>query len=52
MELRYHDPEKWDQHGLIWTNTPTFKENEIFLTMGYDYKAVMLEMDSLGTGVY
>lgn len=47
----YHNPEKWDQPGLIWTNTPIFKENEIFLTMGYDYKAVMLEMDTLGKSV-
>jgi hypothetical protein len=48
---RWHDPEKWDQNGLIWANTPTFSENRIFLSMGYDYPAVMLEMDSLATGV-
>jgi len=48
---RWHDPEKWNQPGLIWTNTPTYHENNIFLTMGYDYPAVMLEMDSLGTRV-
>lgn len=48
---RYFDPEKWDQPGLIWTNTPVFKDNEIFLTMGYDYPAVMLKMDSTGTSV-
>ncbi|WP_340110859.1 PQQ-binding-like beta-propeller repeat protein [Maribellus mangrovi] len=48
---RYWDPEKWDQNGLIWTNTPVFKDNTIFLTMGYDYPAVMLEMDSTGTSV-
>ncbi|MFV0592421.1 MAG: PQQ-binding-like beta-propeller repeat protein [Draconibacterium sp.] len=48
---RYWDPEKWDQDGLIWTNTPVFKDNNIFLTMGYDYPAVMLEMDSTGTSV-
>ena len=48
---KYWNEKKWDQNGLIWTNTPTFKDNNIFLTMGYDYKAVMLEMDSLGTGV-
>lgn len=48
---RYHEPDKWDQNGLIWANTPIFSENNIFLTMGYDYPAVMLEMDSLGTGV-
>ena len=48
---RYWDPVKWDQNGLIWTNTPVFKDNQIFLTMGYDYPAVMLEMDSTGTSV-
>lgn len=48
---KYWDSKKWDQNGLIWTNTPVFKDNEIFLTMGYDYPAVMLEMDTLGKGV-
>lgn len=48
---RWHNPEKWSQPGLIWTNTPTFHDNQIFLSMGYNYPAVMLEMDSLATGV-
>ncbi len=48
---RWHNPEKWSQNGLIWTNTPVFHERNIFLSMGYDYPAVMLEMDSLATGV-
>lgn len=49
---KYFVKEKWgDQSGLIWTNTPVFKDNNIFLTMGYDYNAVMLTMDSLATGV-
>ncbi len=48
---RYMDPEKWDREGLIWANTPVFKENTIFLSMGYNYDAVMLEMDTLGTSV-
>jgi len=48
---RYWDEGKWDQNGLIWTNTPVFYQNEIFLTMGYDYPAVMLQMDTLGRGV-
>ncbi len=49
----YFNPEKWkwQDNGLIWTNTPVFKDNNIFLTMGYDYPAVMLEMDSTGTSV-
>jgi hypothetical protein len=48
---RYWNSAQWDQDGLIWTNTPVFKDNTIFLTMGYDYPAVMLEMDSTGTSV-
>jgi len=36
-----------EDDGLIWTNTPVFKNNEIFLSMGYDYPAVMLQMDSI-----
>ena len=41
---------KW-QNGLIWTNIPTIKGDEIFLSMGYDFPAVMLKVDSLGTSV-
>ncbi|MCK5730018.1 MAG: PQQ-like beta-propeller repeat protein [Draconibacterium sp.] len=49
---KYFNPEKWKkQTGLIWTNTPVFNEDEIFLTMGYNYHAVMLKMDSTGTSV-
>jgi outer membrane protein assembly factor BamB len=48
---RYWNSAQWDQDGLIWTNTPVFNDNRIFITMGYDYPAVMLEMDSTGTSV-
>lgn len=49
---KYYNPELWTNQGaLIWTNTPVFHEDEIFLTMGYDYHAVMLKMDSTGTSV-
>ncbi|MCX6238627.1 MAG: PQQ-like beta-propeller repeat protein [Bacteroidia bacterium] len=49
---KYYQYKLWsDQPGLIWTNTPVFKNDEIFLSMGYDYPAVMLKMDSLGTSV-
>lgn len=48
---KYSELKKSNQDGLIWTNTPVFNENEIFLTMGYDYPAVMLEMDTLGKSV-
>lgn len=48
---QYWDGSKWDQPGLIWANTPVWKEDEIFLTMGYDYRAVMLKMNPDGSGV-
>ncbi len=49
----YFDPEKWrfQDNGLIWINTPLFKDDEIFISMGYNYDAVMLKMDSLGLSV-
>jgi outer membrane protein assembly factor BamB len=49
----YFDPGKWEwqDNGLIWTNTPLYYEDEIFISMGYDYDAVMLKMDSLGQSV-
>jgi len=48
---KYHNPEKWDQPGLIWTNTPVFKDNRIFITMGYNYNAKMIEMAADGNSV-
>jgi outer membrane protein assembly factor BamB len=48
---QYHNPEKWDQPGLIWTNTPVFRGDEIFISKGYDYYSVMLKMDPSGTSV-
>lgn len=48
---KYHNPEKWDQDGLIWANTPVFKGNRIFLSMGYDYNAKMIEVAADGNSV-
>jgi outer membrane protein assembly factor BamB len=48
---KYLNPEKWDQPGLIWTNTPVYKGDEIFISKGYDYYSVMLKMDPSGTSV-
>jgi len=49
---KYYQNKLWDdQPGLIWTNTPVYKNDEIFLSIGYDYPAVMLKMDSTGTSV-
>lgn len=51
-KYKYYQHKLWnDQPGLVWTNTPVYKNDEIFLTMGYDYPAVMLKMDSTGTAV-
>ena len=32
-------------------NSPVFKDDEIFITRGYDYPAIMLKIDSTGTEV-
>jgi len=48
---KYYLPEKWDQPGLIWTNTPIYHGDEIYLSKGYDYRSVMLKMNADGTGV-
>jgi outer membrane protein assembly factor BamB len=49
--FKYWDGAKWDQPGLIWANTPIFKGRDIFISMGYDYRNVMLEMNEEGTAV-
>ncbi|MDP2890100.1 MAG: PQQ-binding-like beta-propeller repeat protein, partial [Bacteroidota bacterium] len=49
--FKYWDGTKWDQPGLIWTNTPTFKGRDIFLSMGYDYRNAMVEMSEDGMSV-
>lgn len=41
---KYLKDGKWDQPGLIWANTPIFKEDEIFISMGYNYFGAMLKM--------
>lgn len=48
----YFEIQEWAwQPGLIWTNTPIFDEDEIFISKGYNHPSVMLKMDSLGTSV-
>ena len=49
--FKYWDGDKWDQPGLIWANTPTFKGRDIFLSKGYDYRNVMLTMSEDGKSV-
>jgi len=48
---KYWNADKWDQDGLIWANTPIWNKDEIFITMGYNYRAVMLKMSPDGSGV-
>lgn len=46
MTYQYYEHDKWsDQPGLIWTNVPLCKNDEIFLSMGYDYPAKMLKIN-------
>lgn len=49
--FKYWDGAKWDQPGLIWTNTPVTKGADIFISMGYDYRNVMLTMSEDGKSV-
>jgi outer membrane protein assembly factor BamB len=51
--FRYFDEKKISDNDkdLIWCNIPTFKGRDIFLSMGYDYPNMMLEMNEQGTGV-
>lgn len=46
--FKYYDETKWQQNGLIWANTPTFKGRDIFLSKGYDYRNVMVQMSEDG----
>jgi outer membrane protein assembly factor BamB len=48
---KYWDGAKWDQPGLIWANTPTFKGADIFISKGYDYRNAMLTMSEDGKSV-
>jgi outer membrane protein assembly factor BamB len=49
--FKYWDGAKWDQPGLIWANTPVVKGPDIFISMGYDYRNVMLSMSEDGKSV-
>ncbi len=49
--FKYWDGAKWDQPGLIWANTPVLKGADIFISMGYDYRDVMLTMSEDGKSV-
>jgi len=44
---RYFNPElwQWQPKGMIWANSPIVKDNQIFLSIGYNYPAKMLQVD-------
>lgn len=46
--FKYYDGTKWDQPGLIWANTPAYKGRDIFISKGYDYRNVMVQMSEDG----
>lgn len=48
----YYKPE-WEERrsSLIIANTPIFKEDEIYISMGYNYPSVMLKVDPAGKSV-
>jgi len=51
-KYEYHDEALWPrQGGLIWTNTPVFQDNHFWVSKGYNYPSVMLEMDSTGQSI-
>jgi outer membrane protein assembly factor BamB len=50
-KFRYYDEKKYDKDGLIWANMPLCKGRDIFLSMGYDYHNMMLQLNEQGTGV-
>lgn len=37
---------KWQPKGIIWANSPVVKGNMIFLSIGYNYPAKMLKVNS------
>lgn len=49
----YFDSTKWtwQENGMIWANTPLVHGDEIFLSMGYNYDAVMLKVAADGKSV-
>ena len=50
VAFSYHYSKKPGE-GLIWAASPVFSGYDIFITMGYNYKAVMLQVDPSGKSV-
>ncbi len=47
----YHKAKDWDNPGLIWTNTPIWNNDEIYISKGYDFPSKMLKMNAEHTAV-
>lgn len=52
MTYKYFNPKKWSSQpkGMIITNIPLWKDDEIFLSMGYNYPAKMLKINDDQSG--
>lgn len=44
----YLEGEKHRETGAIMTNTPVFREDEIFITTGYDYPGIVIKLSGDG----
>ena len=48
----YYKEGNWTyQPGIIWTNTPIYDQDRIWISKGYNFPSVMLKVDSSGSGV-
>lgn len=47
----YMAAKEWDQPGLIWANTPIWHEDQIYISMGYDFPSKMLQINAQKNGV-
>jgi outer membrane protein assembly factor BamB len=50
--FNYFNVQEWkSQPGLIWANSPIYKDDEIYISKGYNHPSVMLKMNSEGTEI-
>lgn len=47
----YMAAKEWDQPGLIWANTPIWNEDQVYISMGYNFPSKMLKMNAQKNGV-
>jgi outer membrane protein assembly factor BamB len=49
--FNYLEATKKETDALIWTNTPIWSKDEIYLSMGYDFPSKMIKMSADATSV-